>query len=381
MEGELLSVKEKDKEETEEELYHNQVEELRYSIAALLAENDMFEHFLGCVDLQDLELQGEGESPKAAEDSQLAEGGVETRQKICSNLSDHSQLLTLEQKLYVVKKEVTDAWQEQKELQQKYKKILDNYKASLEEAELRLAEIRKAKTEFERRQLISMKDRRLEMKEPEKVLQYIEDRSKAKLEKFTRKNQTLKVQEKKLLQQLQQKEQLRNVDFETFPPDYEEPRDGKSYNELQRSSSEVERALTLHKEKLQSETLDSAELSNKITKRNQMLAKIDEEIQRAEKDCLKVESLNQHLRKELTDYQAPDITDYMNAKDKQKKLQHSVHTWERKVGIAEMVMKMHTRERNKHKVTPTPANSTESGSKSAKGQIPMKLPHIAENHS
>lgn len=46
----------------------------RYSVAALLAENDVFERFLGRLDLQDLELQGEGESPKAAEDSQPAEG-------------------------------------------------------------------------------------------------------------------------------------------------------------------------------------------------------------------------------------------------------------------------------------------------------------------
>lgn len=53
-------------------------------------------------------------------------------------------------------------------------------------------------------------------------------------------------------------------------------------------------------------------------------------------DRLKAESLNKHLHRELTDYQAPDITEYMNAKDKQKKLQHSIHTWERKVGIAEV---------------------------------------------
>lgn len=56
--------------------------------------------------------------------------GVETRQNICSNLSDHSQLLTLEQKLYVVKKEVADTQKEQKQLQLKYKKILDNYKVT-----------------------------------------------------------------------------------------------------------------------------------------------------------------------------------------------------------------------------------------------------------
>lgn len=47
---------------------------------------------------------------------------------------------------------------------------------------MRLAEIRKAKKEFERRLLKPMKDNRLEMKEPEKVLQYIKDKSKVKNE-------------------------------------------------------------------------------------------------------------------------------------------------------------------------------------------------------
>lgn len=56
-----------------------------------------------------------------------------------------------------------------------------SFQASLKEAELRLADIRKAKNEFERRLLKPMKDNRLEMKETEKVLQYIEDKTKVKI--------------------------------------------------------------------------------------------------------------------------------------------------------------------------------------------------------
>ncbi|XP_017274407.1 coiled-coil domain-containing protein 113 [Kryptolebias marmoratus] len=384
MERELSSTKKKNKEVKEEqkELYYNQVGELRYSGAALLAENDIFEHFIGCLDPQDLELQDEGEGAQAAGDSQPDGGSVERRQNLCSNLSDPLQLLTLEQKLYVLQREVTDTQQDQEKLQQKHERIQDNYKASVKEAELRLAEIRKAKKEFEHRLSKSMKDSRLEMKEPEKVLQYIEDRSKAaQLEKFNLKNQTLKVQEKKLQQQLQQKKEMGKADYEVFFPEYDVPRVDKSLHELQHSSFKVQRALSIHKEKLQTATLDSAELSNEITKRNLMLAKIDEEIQQAEKERLKAESLNQLLHKELTDYQAPDIMAYMSAKDKQKKLQQSIHSWERKVEIAEMAVKMHTRDWSKQRVTLTPANSTESGTRSGKGQTPIKLPNIAENHA
>ena len=39
----------------------------------------------------------------------------------------------------------------------------------------------------------------------------------------------------------------------------------------------------------------------------------------------------------MADYQAPDIIEYLHIKDKQKKLRQSIHTWERKVGIAEVI--------------------------------------------
>lgn len=52
------------------------------------------------------------------------------------------------------------------------------FQASLKEAELRLEEIRRAKNVFERRLHAHMKDHRLEKKEPEKLLQYFEDKSK-----------------------------------------------------------------------------------------------------------------------------------------------------------------------------------------------------------
>lgn len=50
--------------------------------------------------------------------------------------------------------------------------------ASLKEAEMRLAEIRRAKNDFENKLHKRMTDKRLEMKEPEKCLQYLEDKAK-----------------------------------------------------------------------------------------------------------------------------------------------------------------------------------------------------------
>ncbi|XP_067357469.1 cilia- and flagella-associated protein 263 isoform X2 [Channa argus] len=325
MEDELSVMREKDNEITakQEELIYNQIEELKWSNAALLSENDMFERFISRLDSQDLVFLAGGETLGVAGASQ-AEG-----------------------------------W------------------ASLKEAELRLTEIRKSKKEFERRLLKSMKDNRLDIKDPDKVLQYIEDKLKiTQLEKFNLKNQMLMVQEKKLQQQFHQKKEMGKAEYEEIFHECDEQSINKSLDELQVNSLRVQRILSSHKEKMQSVTWESAELSNDITSRKEMLAKIEEEIQHAEEERLKAEALNQHLHRQMTDYKAPDITEYIHVKDKHKKLQQSIHTWERKVAIAEIALKTHTKAWNTQAATFTPANSDAAGARSAEHQMPVKLPHI-----
>ncbi|KAM9351960.1 cilia- and flagella-associated protein 263-like [Symphorus nematophorus] len=374
MEDKLSLMEEKGKEVTKEqkELLYSRVQELKCSNAALLAENDMFERFIGQIS------QAGGYGTEA---SQLEGVGRGRRRRSQSNISDRIHQLTLEQKLYVAQREVTETRQEQEKLKQRYERIQDNYKASMKEAELRLAEIRKVEKEFERRLLKPMKDNRLEMKEPEKVLQYIEDKSKVtQLEKLNLKNQALKIHEKKLHQQLRQKKETGKAEYEEIFQEYSEQTIEKNLDELQVNNLKVQRVLRSHKEELLSVTWESTELSNDISNRMQMLAKIEEEIQHAEEECLKAEALNQHLRRQMTDYQAPDITEYMQVKDKHKKLQQSIHTWERKVGIAQMALKTHAKAWNTQRATLTPANSALAGARSGGHQIPVKLPYI-QKHS
>ncbi|XP_023137094.2 coiled-coil domain-containing protein 113 isoform X2 [Amphiprion ocellaris] len=382
MEDGLLMIEENGEEVTDEqkEALYKRVEELKYSNAVLRAENAMFEQFLGRLDPQELLAPAEGEGPGVKGSSQLEGGGWRRRSR--ANISDRLQLLTLEQKLYMAQREVRETREDQEKLKQKYERTQDEYKAPMEEAELCLAEIKKAKYEFERKLLKPMKDNRLAMKEPEKVLQYIEDKLKvSQLEKFHLKNQALKVHKKKLLQQLQQKKEIGKVQYEDFFQEYNESRVDKNLDELQINSLKVQRVLSSHKEKLQSATLESAELSNDIRKRRQLLSKIEEEIQHAEEERLKAEAFNQHLRRQLTHYQAPDITEYMYVKDKLKKLRQNVHTWERKVGIAEMALKTHTKAWSKPRSTLTPANSVVAGSQPGDHRLPVKLPNIAENNT
>ncbi|XP_030281698.1 cilia- and flagella-associated protein 263 [Sparus aurata] len=387
MEDELSLMEGKGKEVTKEQKEHlcNRIEELKRGNAALLAENDMFERFICRMDPQDLLSQSGGDSLEAAGAPQLEGGGRGRRQRSRSSIADRPHQLTLEQKLYVAQREVRETLQDQEKLKQKYENIQDNYKASLKEAELRLADIRKAKKEFERRLLKPMKDNRLEMKEPERVLQYIGDKSMvAQSEKYNLKNHALKVHEKKLQQQLQQRRTEKDTgaaEFKDVFQDFSAQRIHQNLDELQVNNLKVQLVLSSHKDKLQNVTRESAELSSDISNRKQMLAKIEEEIQRAEEERLKAEALKQHLRRQMTDYQAPDIAEYMHVKDRHKKLQQSIHTWERKVGIAQMALRSQAKARSTQRATLTPANSAEAGARSKERQISVKLPYIAEHRA
>uniref|UniRef100_A0A3Q4BUF8 Cilia- and flagella-associated protein 263 n=1 Tax=Mola mola TaxID=94237 RepID=A0A3Q4BUF8_MOLML len=191
-----------------------------------------------------------------------------------SSVSDPPRQLTLEQKLFVAQREVTETRQDLEKLKERYDTIQDNYKASMKEAEFRLAELRRGRNVFKHRLQKHMKDNRVEKKEPEKVLQYVEDRSTVKI--------------------------------------------------------------TLSEHIV---TLELNELSSDINNKNQMLVRIEEETQHAEEERLKAEALNKHLRRQMTDYQAPDIIEYMHIKNKRKKLQKSIRTWERRVIIAQNALR------------------------------------------
>lgn len=48
------------------------------------------------------------------------------------------------------------------------------------------------------------------------------------------------------------------------------------------------------------------------------------------------EALNQRLHRQVSDYEAPGVAEYMGVKEKHKKLLQSVHTWEKKVEVAQV---------------------------------------------
>ncbi|CAJ1057111.1 coiled-coil domain-containing protein 113 [Xyrichtys novacula] len=380
MERELSLMEEKGKGVTEEERedLFKRVQELKCSNAVLLAEIDLFERFISHTDSQYLQSQGVGNGPDTPRGSKLGDGGHGWRRK--SHVPDLLPQLTMKQKLSLAQREFTEMQYDQEKLKQSCKRNQDNYRASMKESEKRLSEIRKAQKKFEHHLVRPLKNNMLDMKEPEKVLQYIQDKSQiTQLERYHFKNKALKVQQKKIQQQLLQRRDAVKADYEIIFQEFDEPKIEKNLDELQASYLKVTRILNSQKGALQSVTQESTELSSDITNREQILARIEEKIQRAQEECLKAEALNQNLRRQIADYQAPSIMEYVHIKNKHKMLQQSIHTWERKVEVTEMAMKVHSRAWNTQRATFTPANSAEAGAGSGQHRIPVKLPHIVEH--
>ncbi|KAM4618187.1 cilia- and flagella-associated protein 263 [Polymixia lowei] len=278
----------------EKKLLYERVEELKRSNAFLKAENHMFERFISRLDPGDLVPQPAAEGLGGLGASQLEVGGRGRRQRTQSNTPDCPQQLTLGQKCYVAQRQVEQTQEDLEKHKHSSERIQENYKAILEEADIRLAEIRKAKYEFERDVAEPLKEKKGEIMGAEKVLRYIEDKIKRKdtqVEKLQLKNQALKAQARKLQRQLrqqQQEETLNEADFQQFKIEnnqYQEQIDehNRDLLRLKQLAGDTQQVLNTYKRKLQNVICRSEELSSDITKRKEMLVKIEEETQQVEK--------------------------------------------------------------------------------------------------
>ncbi|XP_054631350.1 coiled-coil domain-containing protein 113 isoform X3 [Dunckerocampus dactyliophorus] len=326
---EKLSLMETKIPQEQQELVDARIQQLQCSIAALLAENEMFERFISRLDPQGL-LLTPPESLGDTRTTQLERVGQRWGRRSQCNLPDGLLQLTLDQKLSIAQREVAEVIKEKEKHKDTFEKIKDNYKASLKETEQQRADIRSAKNELEDR-LVKPMVKMSNMRGPEKVLQYIRSKQGTQCETLKLKIQALKVQEKRLQQQLQEKRDMGKAGHEDIFTEYSEPIMDINLGELRVKLLQAQRVLNSHKERL------------------------------------KAEGLNKQLRHQMSEHQAPDVAQYMHVKDEHKKLQQSVHTWQRKVGIAEMTSK--TKSRSKPRGTPV--NSADVGT--------LKLPQIAQD--
>ncbi|XP_062856221.1 coiled-coil domain-containing protein 113 [Trichomycterus rosablanca] len=347
-----MAAAEESSSETDNNRITERIEDLRLSNETLRVENEMFEGYIHRLHLQKVVFQPMPESLSPV--SQI-EMGCERKSKTQGPSQERPQPLTLEQKCYVGQKELEEKMHELKQLRSSSEKDINNHKVTIQEADTRLAEIKKASYEFDRDVIKTLQQKEGAVLGAQTVVRYIEDKIKAKdtlIEKLRLKNVVLRAQKKKLQLQQRQKEEmgegLTKIDFghlQIENSQYLERIDecNQELLHLKLHAANTLQVLNSYKAKLQFLTGDLKTLSIEITSREEMLTKIAAETQQTEEERVKTENLNRKLRAQLADFRVPHVLDYVSAKTSLAQLNTSVKSWERKVEVAEMVLKEQTK--------------------------------------
>ncbi|CAD5117718.1 DgyrCDS6465 [Dimorphilus gyrociliatus] len=329
---------------------------------ALAIETEMFKKFLERVSPLDATLDTKWniapQPPPGQDQLSTMPGSRASRKRSKSKVGaiDKTHKLSPEQKCEISQRETDELKSELVRLKEKTSKDIDLYRAMMDEAEEREAEINRARYEFERDIEKGARNARTNKVVGEKVRRYLEEylkRRNEKIDKLKLKNSTLKGQKKKLSMQLKQKEEmgevLHEVDFNQLKIEnqqYIEKIDERNQDllKLKMTAGNTLQVLNAYKHKLQECTELSKRLEQEANSRKELLERIDCETSQVEKERNKAESINKKLKQQLDDYKVPEVMDYVTEKADVYELQKKVKSWERKLEIAEMALKIHKKD-------------------------------------
>ncbi|XP_029063247.1 coiled-coil domain-containing protein 113 isoform X2 [Monodon monoceros] len=235
--------------------------------------------------------------------------------------------------------------------------------AIVEEAEIRWTEVQREVHEFEKDILKTISKKKGSILATQKVMKYIEDMNRQRdnmKDKLCLKNVSLKVQRKKMLLQLRQKEEvgkaLHDVDFQQLKIENAQFLETiKARNQeliqLKLVSRNTLQILNAYKSKLHRAMEMSVDLDKEFLLRKELLEKVEKETLQVEEDRAKAMALNKQLRKQLSEFRAPQVMMYVREKIRNRDLEKAIGMWERKVEIAEMSLKGYRKAWNKMKIT------------------------------
>lgn len=193
------------------------VEELSYGNSALKTETEMFEKYYNKLEPRDQRHPRLSEIISGAEFAQFR-GKHRSKSRIGM---DHVIGLSCDQKCELVQKELEDMKDEIRHMRANAERDLQHHEAIIEEAEIRWTEVQRAVHEFKKDILKTISKKKGSILATQKVMKYIEDMNRRRdnmKDKLRLKNVSLKVQRKKMLLQLRQKEEvgeaLHDVDFQ-----------------------------------------------------------------------------------------------------------------------------------------------------------------------
>ncbi|KAM6222625.1 cilia- and flagella-associated protein 263 [Rhynchocyon petersi] len=333
------------------------VEELSYGNSALRIETEMFEKYYNKLEPRDHHTRLSDIKVSPADYSQLR---TRRKSKVRSGL-DRVISLTVNQKYELVQKELEDTKEDLRHMRANAERDLQHHEAIIEEAEIRWSEIQKAVHDFRKDILKTVSKKKGSILATQKVLKYLEDMNRWRdnmKDKLRLKNVSLKIQRKKMLSQLRQKEEvgeaLHDVDFQQLKIENAQfletiEKRNQELIQLKVASGNTLQILNTYKSKLHHGLEMSISLDKEMLLRNELLTKIEKETTQAEEDRAKAEYLNKKLRKQLAEYRAPPVMMYVMEKIANGELERVIKTWERKVEIAEMSLKGYRKAWNKMK--------------------------------
>ncbi|XP_072682997.1 cilia- and flagella-associated protein 263 isoform X8 [Canis lupus baileyi] len=191
--------------------------ELSYGNSALKTETEMFEKYYNKLEPRDQRHPRLSEIISGAEFAQFR-GKHRSKSRIGM---DHVIGLSCDQKCELVQKELEDMKDEIRHMRANAERDLQHHEAIIEEAEIRWTEVQRAVHEFKKDILKTISKKKGSILATQKVMKYIEDMNRRRdnmKDKLRLKNVSLKVQRKKMLLQLRQKEEvgeaLHDVDFQ-----------------------------------------------------------------------------------------------------------------------------------------------------------------------
>ncbi|VFV41159.1 coiled-coil domain-containing [Lynx pardinus] len=336
------------------------VEELSYGNSALKTETEMFEKYYNKLEPRDQRHPRLSEIKITKAEYAQLRGRYRSKSRVGV---DRAIGLSYDQKCELVLKELDDMKDEIRHMRANAERDLQHHEAIIEEAEMRWVEVCRAVHEFKKDVLKTISKKKGSILATQKVMKYIEDMNRRRdnmKDKLCLKNVSLKVQRKKMLLQLRQKEEvgeaLHDVDFQQLKIEnaqFLETIEAKNQEliQLKLASGNTLQRLNAYKSKLQQSTEMSIHLDKEILLRNELLEKIESETLQAEEDRAKAEAVNKRLRRQLAEFQVPQVMVYVREKILTGDLEKTIKMWERKVEIAEMTLKGYRKAWNKMKTT------------------------------
>ncbi|XP_061449664.1 coiled-coil domain-containing protein 113 isoform X1 [Rhineura floridana] len=322
------------------------VEEASHDNAMLKLETAMFEKFFNRIEPRDVVPEKLGSSLDLGQ-VQYTRGRRKSKTRITT---DRLVCLTVEQKCDLAQRELEETKEDIQRIKENSERILQNYMAVLEEADIRMTDIKKAMQDFDKDIIKTITKKKGSVIASDKVLRYMEDKIRSRdvlKEKIRLKNDSLKVQKKKMQLQLKQKEELgealHEVDFQQLKIEnaqFLEKIDERNQDllQLKLTVGNTLQVLNFYKKKLQSATAMATHLVKDIAQRKESLEKIEREAILVEEERDMTEVLNKKLRRQLAEYKVPPVLNYVHEKMAVHELENTIKVWERKVEIAEMAL-------------------------------------------